>query len=225
MLRLMWVFAARNNQHIAFLRSLGKAIGAIGLSSYCLGVVFNLLPIFEWLRRQSNGQAHNRTRIKGQTHNGTRATSLQASDKKRRSLKWFFWDLWFVCPDVADSELISNNNTFLVGTFFQLAMISIGACPMLFLPSPPEGSSLEAAIQENNATFLSMATFADAVVTSSVVAIMFDASLVLIGRTNVAECQNEIGIVSCCTIVAGFLPLRNGVIENFPQFIDMMMGR
>jgi hypothetical protein len=224
MLRLVWIFAARNNQHIAFLRSLGKGIGAIGLSLYCLGVVSNLLPIFEWLKR-IRGQADHGTRIKGQTRNGTRATPLKESDKKRRSLKWFFWDLWFVCPDDVDSGLISSNNIVgLVGIVFQLAALTPVAYGILLISSPSEGSGLEAAIQENNATFLSMATFMDAMGTSGTVTMMFDASLVLIGRKSVAECQNEIFIATICMFLC-WLPLRNGVFEHFPQFLDMMMDR
>ena len=224
MLRLVWVFAARNNQHIAFLRSLGKGIGAIGLSLYCLGVVSNLLPIFEWLQR-SRGQAHHGTRVKGQTYNGTKATPLKASHKKRRSLKWFFWDLWFVCPDDVDSGLISSNNIVgLVGAVCQLALLAPAAYVILLISSPSQGSGLEAAIQENNATFLSMATFMDAMTTSATVTVMFDASLVLIGRKSVTECQNEMFIASICLFLS-WLPLRNGVIEQFPKFLDMMMDR
>mmetsp|Transcript_1464 Transcript_1464/g.2162 ORF Transcript_1464/g.2162 Transcript_1464/m.2162 type:complete len:381 (+) Transcript_1464:82-1224(+) len=210
LVRCLWVIAAGHNPSSVFLRSLGKAIGVFGITFSVVGFFLFSLPIFDWLKLWNNGLIKN-----------GKASSAPQSDKKKRSVKWFFWDLWFVPVDAIDSELLSKTGMavnvcgFMVATCFLTSV-------MLFVSSPPDGSGLDAAIKENNVTFLSMAVFLEALASSCVVTMMFDGSLVIIGRKSTADLEHELLVVTMCTLVF-WIVLGNGVLENFPAFFNMMM--
>jgi len=210
-LRLLWVITAGHNPKSVFLKSLGKAIGAIALATFFLGFVLNVFPILDWLKLWIKGQAHN-----------ARTPPSPKSDKKKRSIKWFFWDLWFVRSDAVDSELVSKSGLF-VNNIVLVLVMCIPAKVVLFLSSPPDGSGLQTAIQENNLSFLSMAFFMEAIPMSVTLTMMFDGSLVLLGRKTSAEVQWEIMIAGICMFFYGFLALNHGVMESYPQFFTMMM--
>jgi len=210
LMRLLWVIAGEHKQHSAFLRSLGKAIGLMGMTSYGIGLTLNAVPVFDFLYLRYKG-------IYGKKH----ASPASESDKTRRSIKWFFWDLWFLQSDSVDSEMISKSA--MVTNVLMVLVLSIVAYAILFLSNLPDGSLYHTAVQENNATFLSMAAFIEVLATSTTVTNMFDGSLVLIGRKTSAEIQYEFLVTSICLLITPFATLSNGVIENYPQFHNMMM--
>ena len=208
------IIKAENN---LWMRHLVTMLGIIGELVTALMFILNMVPLFNmFMARQSR---------KGGDLNSASIRSESANEKiTKRTLKWFFSGLWLESIGVVDDHSTDKIVIFMQGFNCFIAFSLFGN--LKYKGNPPDGSSLIWAIQESNHLVLSMATCTLAIVNSTVMTMMFDGTLVLMGRKSTLDVQYEMCAALALFAFACQVVLYHDIIpkEDFWMHIGVLAG-